>query len=91
MSEENENDCPCYQLTVIKKGFSGIYAVGGFLFGMLISWFIIGAMYPTGSIINGEAYLIAAVGCTLNLFAGTIGMNKLLSVCPKCGKTTNLN
>ena len=86
-----QENCPDNELVIIKKGFSGIYAVGGFLFGMLISWFIIGAMYPTGSIINGEAYLIAAVGCTLNLFAGTIGMNKLLSVCPKCGKITELN
>ena len=90
MTHLKEN-CPDNELVIIKKGFSGIYAVGGFLFGMLISWFIIGAMYPTGSVINGEAYLIAAVGCTLCLFAGTIGMNKLLSVCSKCGKTTNLN
>jgi len=90
MSEEKENDCPCYQLTVIKKGFSGVYAVGGFLFGILISWFIIGAAYPNGGV-SGEVYSIAEVACTLCLFAGTIGMNKLLSVCPKCGKTTNLN
>ena len=85
-----KEDCPENELTVIKKGFSGAYAVGGFLFGILISWIIIGASSPNGGV-SGEIYSIAAIGCTLCLFAGTIGMNKLLSVCPKCGKITELN
>jgi hypothetical protein len=87
---EIENDCYCNQLTVIKKGFSGSYAIGGFMFGMLFSWFIIWVCYPNGNI-SSAAYSIASLFCILCLFAGTIGMNKLLSVCPKCGKTTNLN
>jgi hypothetical protein len=43
------------------------------------------------AVIDEVLVSIATTACFLGLFAGTIGMNKLLTVCSKCGKVTPLN
>ncbi len=91
MAEDKENYCPCNQPTVIKKGFSGIYAISGFLIGIVVSSVFIKMIYPEGHPVDSIAYTIASFFVILCLFAGTIRMNDLFSVCPKCGKITSFN
>jgi len=106
---EIENNCPCDNPQIVKKGFSGSNSVLCFLAIFIVSAVIIGITLNeqdknTQSIAQGSdlehlagtmlshfyenSILISAatVACFLGLFAGTIGMNKLYSICPKCGK-----
>ena len=48
------------------------------------------ASHPNYLIINSALISIAGIASFLGLFAGTIDMNKLFSVCPKCGKVKEL-
>lgn len=91
MEEIKKEYCPCNQLTVIKKGFSGIGAVCGVGIACLISWLIINAVSETKT----ENAAMFYYGCSILVFIsplfGTIGMNKTLSVCPKCGEKKALD
>jgi len=84
-----QENCPDNELVIIKKGFSGEYAIGGFFIACFISYLLIRMLYPNGNI-DSITYTIASILITLSLFAGTIKMNKLYSVCPKCGKKREL-
>jgi len=91
MEKIEKKDCNCNQLVVVKKGFSGIGAVIGIGIACVIAWLSIMTVSETKS----ENANIVYYGCMILVYVsplfGTIGMNKLLSVCPKCGKINHLN
>ena len=87
---ENENNCLCDQLTVIKKGFSGLLAICGFFGAVIISTVFIFIFYPYKNP-DLYIYILCAVFIVLSLLLGTFRMNKLYTVCAKCGKKIPLN
>lgn len=88
---DQQNYCYCNQTTIVKKGFSGTYAILGFIGGIIISSLLLKVLYPNGNPVDPIYYPISSIFSTLCLFAGTIDMNDLFSVCHKCGKITPLN
>jgi len=82
--------CSCNNLAVIKRGFSGLGAVIGIGVSLIISGFII---LISIDIKSDNRFIWQALAIFLVLISpllGTIGMNSLYSVCPKCGKITKL-
>jgi hypothetical protein len=52
--------------------------------------FFLNKQVPTYNTLNYSLIVGAGIICLLSLFAGTLGMNSVLSVCQKCGKKTIL-
>jgi hypothetical protein len=88
--------CLCTNIAVVKKGFSGKYAIYGYIVasvvGALIVCFGIYFGLDEGNLpLLRWCYTLAALLCLLSFFAGTIQMNDLYSICLRCGNKILIN
>lgn len=85
--------CNCTNIAAVKKGFSGVNAVIGYLIASAIGGFIIciDLGNPVDLLSLYMRYSLAAVLCLLSFFAGTINMNDIYSICLRCGSKILIN
>jgi uncharacterized BrkB/YihY/UPF0761 family membrane protein len=98
---ETQSECKCTNVQVIKKGFNGEKAVIIFIVCLVISTVLMylilnseqssmpvgyGEVRPEYGFINTGLLSIFSLITMLSLFAGTIGMNQIIKVCPTCNK-----